>query len=89
MEKTTYKELKNYIHNELGLSKEDIREMIEETVQKELTHYLQQTFKASNLEYYLKNAINERVNSILDSHDFSSRLASLVFDNLKIDLHSK
>lgn len=39
-----YKAIKNYIHNELGLSRDDIREIMIPLIQKEVNRVFQYTY---------------------------------------------
>lgn len=64
MNNKLYRELKQYVHNELGLTKQDIRDMVKECVRQEV----EAIFKDSNnynkyiatlVNYYLKNNSEE------------------------------
>lgn len=44
-----YNETKNYIHNELGITKEWIKSIIEDTVKKEIAKYLNDEEKLENM----------------------------------------
>lgn len=51
-----YRELKQYIHNELGLTKEDIKEMIRDCIKEEIQAVLNDP---NNYNKFLGNQINQ------------------------------
>jgi len=48
---------KNYLHNELGITKEDIREWIDEAVRDEATKMVNNEFNSFNVRTILNNII--------------------------------
>lgn len=50
---------KNYMHNELGITKEDIREWIDEAVREEARLLVAQAFKKFDINSRIENAICE------------------------------
>lgn len=51
---------KNYMHNELGITKEDIREWIQEAVEMEARKMVDESFS--------KYSINDRISREIDKH---------------------
>lgn len=51
---------KNYMHNELGITKEDIREWINESVAIEARKIVDESFKRTNPETMIRNAVLDR-----------------------------
>ena len=51
---------KNYMHNELGITKEDIREWIQEAVEVEARKIVDESFS--------KYSINDRISREIDNH---------------------
>lgn len=56
MKNELYRELKQYIHNELGITKDDIKELIKQCVKEEINGVLKDT---SNYNKFLGNQINQ------------------------------
>lgn len=50
---------KNYLHNELGITKEDIREWLEEAVQEEARKLIADSFKSYDIRDRIDAAIKE------------------------------
>lgn len=50
---------KNYMHNELGITKEDIREWINDSVKEEARKIVQETFARENPEQLIRRVIYE------------------------------
>lgn len=48
---------KQYMHNELGISKEDIRDWIKESVKDEANRLLRQETEAFNIKKYIDNIV--------------------------------
>ena len=53
---------KNYMHNELGITKEDIREWIEEAVKIEVKKVVNDTFKSFDIEKQIEKTILNHYN---------------------------
>ena len=76
---------KNYMHNELGITKEDIREWIQEAVEIEARKIVDESFS--------KFSINDRISREIDNHigqfsDYSLRqqISNELVKRLKIVL---
>lgn len=50
---------KNYLHNELGITKEDIREWLEEAIRVEARKLIECSFKSYNIRDRIDDAIKE------------------------------
>ena len=50
---------KNYLHNELGITKEDIREWLEEAVREEAKKLIANSFKSYDIHNRIDDAIKE------------------------------
>lgn len=50
---------KNYLHNELGITKEDIRDWIDEAVRDEARKLVQQSFEKCSLRARIDDAIKD------------------------------
>lgn len=48
---------KNYMHNELGITKEDIREWINDAIREEVKNVVNNAYGSCNLENFIKNEI--------------------------------
>ncbi len=55
-----YRLFKNFMHNELGITKEDIREWVEETVKIEVAKVVKESYKEFNLEKLIKEEIYKK-----------------------------
>jgi hypothetical protein len=62
-----YRAIKNFVHNELGLSKEDFTVLMREAVKAEAKAFVQRKFQESDLKYeeLAKIAIEKEAKSIL------------------------
>lgn len=60
---TTYKQLKNYFHNELGLSKQWIREFTEEIIKEEVRSYIVDTGRYGNVNRIIIQAVKQSLNT--------------------------
>lgn len=57
-----YKAVKNYIHNELGLSRDDIREIMIPLIKKEVNRVFQYTYGDDvSLENLIRNMVNDEI----------------------------
>ena len=52
-----YKMFKNFLHNELGISKDDIKEWIRESIKEECKNVVEQTYETFNIKTFLKSEI--------------------------------
>lgn len=84
-----YKTVKNYINNELGFNGEFIRDIIEKSVEKQIYNYVNNTFSSSHIDFFIKEAINKKVNDALSSYDFSNKIKKLIYDKIKLDLNDE
>lgn len=66
-----YLAIKNYIHNELKLTKEDIREIIKEVVHEEVNRYLSR-------EGYLYGEVRSQIRQLLWEKGFDYQAAQFV-----------
>lgn len=57
-----YKAVKNYIHNELGLSKEDIREMIKPEIKNEVMRCFKNTYgRDTDIEGWIRHMVKDEI----------------------------
>lgn len=62
MSKYRYKEVKNYIHNELKLTKEDIREIVIPIVKKEVKRVLNNTYGSDvDIERWVRCMVSDEI----------------------------
>lgn len=54
-----YKMFKNFMHNELGISKEDIREWVRESIKEEVKNIVTQAYGKCNIENEVRKAIKD------------------------------
>lgn len=52
-----YKLFKNFMHNELGISKEDIHEWVRETIKEEIKNIVEHAYGKCNIESEIRKAI--------------------------------
>ena len=75
---------KNYIHNELGITKDDIRAWLKEAVQSQAELMLKKTFVRRHIEtqmrYWTTDSVRHQVANLL-----ADRLVILSEDNEKIN----
>lgn len=78
-----YKAIKNYIHNELGLSKQDIINEIRPLLPKLMKSYINGTYGSdSDIENWIKFTVRDEVNRL--SYDGLTRLIKeIVADEVK------
>lgn len=96
-----YKEVKNYIHNDLGITKEDINNIIVKTVKDEVSKLLKdESFVSSMMKNHIigllkdKEYKNPRYRTITDINSFLydnvlNELCKTVHDNIKIKVGLK
>jgi DNA polymerase sigma len=61
-----YKMFKNFLHNELGLTKEDIREWIREAISEEVRKVVKESYEKCDIREVLKTEIK----SVLTKYDW-------------------
>ena len=54
-----YKMFKNFMHNELGISKEDIREWVRESIKEEVKNIVERAYGNCNIEGEIRKAIRD------------------------------
>ena len=59
-----YKMFKQFMHNELGITKEDIREWVKESVREEAAKMVAKTYEDFDVKREIREAINSLYNSI-------------------------
>ena len=96
-----YKEIKNYIHNDLNITKEDIQEIIQKEVKNQISKLLKDSnFVESMILNHIKmllqdkNYNNPHYKIITDINGFIydeliSELGKVVHDNIKIRVELK
>lgn len=96
-----YKEVKNYIHNDLGITKEDINKIIIDTVKDEVAKLLKdESFVSSMMKNHIisllkdKEYKNPRYRTITDINSFLydnvlEELCRTVHNNIKIKVGLK
>lgn len=96
-----YKEVKNYIHNELKISKDDIQALIQSEIKNQISALLlDQSFVDSMIRTHIsqllkdKNYDNPRYRTITDINSFIydgliTELGRVVHDNIKIKVGLK
>jgi hypothetical protein len=77
---------KNYMHNELGISKEDIRQWIEDAVQKQAEKLVNNEFKSFDVHRVVERVISDDkyFGSKNLKRDISQELAKQIMDKIKI-----
>ena len=59
-----YKMFKQFMHNELGITKEDIREWVKESVREEAAKLIAKTYEDFDVKREIRDLINSPYNSI-------------------------
>jgi len=59
-----YKMFKQFMHNELGITKEDIREWVKESVREEAAKMIAKTYEDFDVKREIRDLINSPYNSI-------------------------
>lgn len=78
---------KNYMHNELGITKEDIRQWIEEAVQKQAETLVNNEFKNFDIHKVVERVINDDkyFGSKNLKRDIAQELSKQIMDKLHLD----
>ena len=79
---------KNYLHNELGITKEDIREWIDEAVRDEARKLVEQSFEKYSLRARIDDAIKD-INLWGETNlktAISNEVAKRIFERLEIKI---
>lgn len=88
-----YKAIKNYIHNELGITKEDIVKEISPLLKQLLYQYMHNTYGRDNdLEGWVKKMVSDEIKRV--GHDFvremyRDALKKTIADSLEIIVRPK
>lgn len=88
-----YKAIKNYIHNELGITKEDIVKEIRSSLKQLLYQYMHNAYGRDNdLEGWVRRMVADEINSV--GYDFVremylNALKKTIADNLEIVVRPK
>lgn len=65
MDKETYVAIKNFIKNELKITREDIIEVIREEVKKEIPRFLCNTYKDEGIKQLIDNLIARKIDDAI------------------------
>ena len=88
-----YKAIKNYIHNELGLTKEDIREIILPTIKEEVKRVFRNTYgNDADLENWVRCTVSNEIkqyNFSLIRNLVKEAITNQVINNLTIEIKEK
>ena len=78
---------KNYMHNELGITKEDIRQWIEEAVQKQAETLVNNEFKNFDVNRVVERVINDDkyFGSKNLKRDIANELSRQIMERLRLD----
>lgn len=82
-----YKMFKNFMFNELGITKEDIRSWVVEAVRDEARKVVQHTYDSFDVEKALREAINLPYGSI--RQDLLRRASELLLQKFEIKIEEK
>lgn len=82
-----WKMFKNYMHNELGITKEDIRQWIEEAVQKQAETLVNNEFKNFDIHKVVERVINDDkyFGSKNLKRDIAQELSKQIMERLRLD----
>lgn len=76
---------KNYMHNELGVNKEDIRTWLDDAIQIEAKKLVENTFKDFSINALIKDLIFKH-NGYSFQKNVETEVIKILKDNLKIDI---
>lgn len=88
-----YKAIKNYIHNELGITKEDIIKDIKPLIEQIIKRYMHNTYGYDNdIEGWIRRMVENEIKKV--DYDFVRRmykdaLRDTIADNLEIIVRPK
>lgn len=89
-----YKAIKNYIHNEMGITKSDFQELVKEAIKQEAKSFVKRVFeqKEGSLTDFARNSIKEEVIKNISGNSWNSEktkfyegLGREIAKNLKIN----
>lgn len=87
-----YKMFKNFMHNELDISKEDIRQWVKEAVAEEARKLVLQSYESFNVESYIENCIIQKgyySNNRQLITELKDKIAKLLANKLEIVIGKK
>lgn len=87
-ENDKYVMFKNFLHNELGIAKEDIRLWIDEAVKNEITKLVENTYNEYNIRHYIREELTSRYGNNL-KHEIKSQLAEVIVENIDVSFKTK
>lgn len=73
---------RNYMHNELHITKEDIREWIEDSVKQEVRAVVEARFKSWDLKEITKNEIRD---ILVKDYDLKNRVYEQIMNKMKFE----
>lgn len=73
---------RNYMHNELGITKEDIREWIEDSVKQEVRAVVENRFKHWDLREITENEIRDL---LVKDYDLKNRVYEQIMNKMKFE----
>lgn len=73
---------RNYMHNELHITKEDIREWIEDSVKQEVRAVVENRFKHWDLREITENEIR---NLLVKDYDLKDRIYEQIMNKMKFE----
>lgn len=88
MENNKYKMFKNFLHNEMGISREDIIEWINDAVKDEVQRLVNNEYGKFNVRDYIKQTLigHTLYGTANLKNDIKHELSSLIMNNLEIKL---
>lgn len=79
-----FNETKNYIHNELGISKEFIRNIILDEINKQINLIVKNTFNDFDVYYLINESIDNCIKSSLSEKYFVDKIKERVCKKFNI-----
>jgi hypothetical protein len=75
---------KNYMHNELQITKEDIRKWIEEAVKAEASKILKQSFSSFDIDKHIRDLTNDKFYKQHINRQVIEKVSELISKRIKI-----
>lgn len=88
MSKEKYRQFMNYLHNELGISKEDIKEWTKEAVTEVAQNYVDNQFSKRDLDSRLERIIL-RSSGFLKGVELRDAAARMLADRIEFSIREK
>ena len=82
-----YRMFKNFMFNELGITKEDIRNWVVDAVRDEARKIVQHTYDGFDIEREFRNAINSSYSPIRS--DIVSKAVKMLLEKFEIKIEQK